>query len=171
MMKFLTDLHFEPIVTAGSATIFLTMLGGALTWWIKGMPERKRAENEEKIIDNETVAQRLTEFRLEVHSLRNELAVVRAELHKAQTESSRRGDKINMLRFIVTMLVDEFSVHDPSNRVLAQAKGLLNRIEDEPGRLDNSDALAAAEETVDKAQATVRQVKAKEQQDRDNEQD
>lgn len=155
------NIHFDWMFTPATIGIY-GLIAGVFIWWIRGWPDRKRAENEEKVIDNAEVASRLKEFRTEVHGLRNELGVVRAELHTAQNQSARRGDKLNMLRFILSMVIDELASKDPKNSVLAQARKLLARVEDEPHQVDNSDALAAAEETVDAAQATVRQVKAEE---------
>lgn len=152
-----------PQITAGNVlTVAVIVLGAALIWWIRGYPDRHRAANETKIIENDEAAIRFKEFRVEVHELRNELAVVRAELHKAQNQSARRGDKLNMLRFILQMVIDELAAKEPGNKVLAQARKLLSRVEDEPHKKGGSQALSAAEDTVDAAQATVRQVKAEE---------
>ena len=45
-MNTLSELHFEPIITAGSVGIALTMLAGIITWWIRGIPDRRRARTE-----------------------------------------------------------------------------------------------------------------------------
>lgn len=134
-------------------------------WWIRGMPERARVSNEGKIIENTEAAIRFKEFRIEVHALRNELGAVRGELHIAQNQSARRGDKLNMLRFIIQMVLDELAAKEPENPVLAQAKKLLSRIEEEPHQLDNSDALSAVEDTRDAADAAVHAVRAAEAKD------
>jgi hypothetical protein len=60
------------------------------------------------------------------------------------------------------MVLDELAAKDPGNKVLTQAKKLLTNVEMEPHQVDESDALRAAEDTVEAANATVRQVKADE---------
>lgn len=152
-------INFGTIFQGGMLLTMLTLLG---VWWVRGMPDRQRALNEARAIDNTDAALRFKEFRLEVHALRNELQVVRGELHKAQTKSARRGDMLNMLRFILQMVLDELAAKDPGNKVLTQAKKLLTNVEMEPHQVDESDALRAAEDTVEAANATVRQVKADE---------
>jgi hypothetical protein len=144
-------------------------LVGLGIWYIRGWPERKRATNEtialtakiEEDLRGEA-AERFREFRAEVHALRNELAVVRAELAQSLTKSMRRGDKLNMVLFILRMVMDELHAKEPANKVLAQAKTLLARVEDEPHDPASSDALKAAEHTVEAAQDAVQEVKAAE---------
>lgn len=150
------------VFQGGTLAAMLAMLAIVARAYIIGIPDRRRAENEGRVIDNEEAAVRFKEFRVEVHALRNELAVVRAELHKAQNQSARRGDMLNMLRFILQMVIDELASKEPANKVLAQARSLLSRVEDEPHRLDNSDTLTAAEDAHDATGETVRQVKAEE---------
>lgn len=151
----------------GAFGSLLALLVLALTAWIKGIPERLRVKNEttslQATIEEDLrgeAAERFKEFRKEVHDLRNELAAARAELDLAAAKSLRRGDKLNMLLFILRLVMDELSEKEPANKVLAQAKQLLSRVEDEPHQPDNSDALNKAEDTVEAAQATVREVKA-----------
>lgn len=153
----------------GVTAAMILAFGTVAIWYIRGWPERKRATNEttaltakiEEDLRGEAAA-RFREFREEVHSLRNELAIARAELDRASARSMRRADKLNMLLFILRLVMDELASKEPQNKVLAQARLLLSRVEDEPHQPDNSDALNKAEETVDAAKATVRQVKADE---------
>jgi hypothetical protein len=152
-------------VTAGLIAAF-----GALgIWYIRGWPERKRAANETTVITAKIeeelrgeAAQRFREFRAEVHALRNELQQVRGELQQSHAKSMRRGDKLNMVLFILRMVMDELASKEPRNKILAQARTLLSRVEDEPHDKNNSSAVNAAEETVEAAQATVREVRAEE---------
>jgi len=156
-------------VFQGLLVAIVSALGALGIWYIRGWPDRRRASNEttamtakiEEDLRGEA-AERFREFRLEVHALRNELQAVRGELQATATKSMRRGDKLNMVLFILRMVMDELAAKEPKNKILAQARTLLSRVEDEPHQEDNSDALNAAEETVDKANATVRQVKADE---------
>lgn len=153
----------------GAFGSLLGILGLALTAWVKGIPERLRVKNEREAQDTKAASEirdeyalRYKETRLEVHALRNELQVVRTELSQSQAKSMRRGDKLNMVLFILRMVMDELSSKDQGNKVLAQAKTLLARVEDEPHGQGNSDALNAAENTVAAAQEAVHEVKAAE---------
>lgn len=157
-------LPLATIFQGGTMAVAVASLFTALGIWFRYGPERKRATNEEKIIDNADISSRLKEFRLEVHALRNELQAVQMELHNARNQSARRGDKLNMLLFIVRMVMDELSARDPGNQVLAQVKNLLSRVDDEPNR-SGSDVLQAAEEAHEATGATVQQVKAEEAKD------
>ncbi len=108
------------------------------------------------------VNERFKEFRVEVHGLRNELQSVNSELRLSVQQSGRREDKLNMLLFILSMVMDELHAKEPTNSTLAQAIGLLKRVEDVPHDPGNSVALNKAEDTVDAAKETVREVKASE---------
>ncbi len=164
---------------AASATVIIAIIG-AFVWWIKGMAERGRVKNEGTIIQAKIEAEaralqgkieetfrgeaatRFREFREEVHGLRNDVARLEANLHNATAQSGRRGDKLNMVLFILRLVMDELATRDPTNKILAQARALLARVEDEPHEKGNSTALNQAEDTVEAAQATVREVKAEE---------
>lgn len=153
----------------GTFASLLGIFSLALTAWIKGIPERLRVQNEREAQDTKAASDIRDEYaiayketRLEVHALRNELARVRAELLESQARSTRRGDKMNMLRFILEMVLTELQAKEPANKVLEQARKLLARVEDEPHQTNASEALSAAEDTVDAARATVRKVKADE---------
>lgn len=153
----------------GITAALIATLGGLGIWYIRGWPDRRRAETEsdvarasiEEVLRGEA-AEQFKQFRNEVHELRNELATVQGELRNAITKSTRRGDKLNMLLFILRLVMDELSAQDPKNKVLAQARTLLTRVEDEPHEAGNSAALERAEEAVEATQATVREVKATE---------
>jgi hypothetical protein len=153
----------------GAFGTLLVLLALALTAWIKGIPERLRVKNEREAQDTKAAsdirdeyALRYKETRLEVHGLRNELQIVRAELAASQTKSMRRSDKLNMVLFILRMVMDELQAKEPKNKVLAQAVKLLSRVEDEPHDPANSDAVNAAEHTVEVAKEAVHEVKAAE---------
>ena len=153
----------------GTFVTLLVAIMGGITVWIKGMPERGRVEIErvsltariEEEIRGEA-AERFREFRLEVHALRNELHAVRFELQTTAAKSVRRGDKLNMLLFILRMVMDELHSKEPENKTLAQARIMLARVEEEPHQPGASSALHAAEDTVDAAKAAVIEVKAAE---------
>ena len=161
--------HETAIGAVFQGATFFTVLSGALYFWIKGMPDRGRVKNEttamqakiEEDLRNEA-ALRFKEFRQEVHGLRNELMAARAELQHTVTQSLRRADKLNMVLFILRLVMDELHTKEPANKVLAQAHSLLSRVEDEPHEVGNSTTLNHAVDTVEAAQATVREVMAEE---------
>ncbi len=166
------ELFGFPLGSAFQGGTFAVALVALGAWWIRGWPDRRRASNETisitaKIEEDLRVeaAERFREFREEVHALRNELAKARAELEQTAAKSLRRGDKLNMLLFILRMVMDELHAKDPTNKILAQARHLLDRVEDEPHRAGGSDVLNKAEDTVDAANATLREVKATEAKD------
>ncbi len=153
------------------ATFATVLVAGllALRYWIQGSPERARVRNEgvgqQAKIDEDLrgeAAERFKEFRVEVHGLRNELQEVRAVLLITTAKSVRRGEKLDMVLFILRLVMDELRAKEPGNKVLAQAATLLERVEDEPHEKGNSKTLNEAENTVEAAQTTVREIKAEE---------
>lgn len=147
----------------------IALVAGGITVYIKGIPARVRAYSEREAQDTKAAtairdeyALRYKETRLEVHALRNELQAVRSELATSQTKSMRRSDKLNMVLFILRMVMDELQAKEPSNKVLKQAITLLSRVEDEPHSPGSSEAVNAAEHTVEVAQEAVHAVKASE---------
>lgn len=142
---------------------------GFFTAYFKFRPDQTRADTEAAAASNADVVMRFKEFRDEVHGYKQEvmkqqgqLASVRRELNSALRNSERRGEKMNMLRFILNMLIDEFTTKDPSNKVLAQAKTMLLRIEDEPRQMDASDALHKAEDAHIATGAVINEIKKEE---------
>lgn len=150
----------------------LVALIGALGYWIKGMPERARVKHEgteiaakiEEDIRREAAGWG-REFRKEVHSLRNDLQIMNSKLHLATMESARRADKLDMMLFILTMVMDELQTKESNSAVLTRSRILLQRIEEKARDKDHSPALNAAEDTVGAANLAARQVKASEAKD------
>lgn len=146
-----------------------SIMAGIIIVYIRTGPARGRVKIEadtlaakiEEDLRGEA-AVRFREFRDEVHGLRHELQLAQNELRKSVTQSVRRGDKLNMVLFILRMVMDELHAKDPKNKTLAQARTLLERVEDEPHQAGGSAALNKAEDTVDEANATVREIKAQE---------
>lgn len=161
-------MSLETAFQAGTMAVGVASFFTALGIWFRYGPDRHRASNEEKVIDNAEVASRLREFRAEVHALRNELQAVSGELHAAQSQSQRRGDKLNMVLFILKMVMDELSAKDPGNVVLRNAKTLLERVEADPNGSEKSRVLRAAEDTVSTAQRAVHEIKANEVDDEED---
>ncbi len=153
----------------GAFLALLTIIAGGIKVWINGMPERARVtieaatvaagiEDKLRIDTNE----RLKEFRMEVHGLRNELHAVNGELRTAIKESTRREDKLNMLLFILSMVMDELHAKDQDNVTLAQAVTLLKRVENTPHQPGASASMNKAEDAVEATAASLREVRASE---------
>lgn len=153
-----------PLGSPFQGGIFVTLvliLGFVIRTWIVGMPARKLAEtegervkNEGKVIDNAEVALRFKEWRAEVHAMKNELAVVQAELHQSNAQRARNRDRFNMVLFILRLVMAELRRLDPDSPVIRQADELLKQVTDEePG-----DAVSAAKATVSAAEHTLEEV-------------
>jgi hypothetical protein len=146
----------------GTFATVLLILAGIVAAWVKGMPDRKRADNEEKKISGdqyseqmEQYAEQIKEFREEVHGYRNELQIVRREAADAERESSRRGDHITNLTFIVRLLMSELERIAPDSIILKQAEALMLQltVAEKP-----ASPARAARDTVRAAQRTVDQI-------------
>ncbi len=157
----------------GILASLLTIVMGGITVWIKGHPERGRVSIEARRVAAELassienklrvdVNERFKEFRVEVHGLRNELHAVNGELRMAVKQSGRREDKLNMLLFILSMVMDELHAKEPENSTLAQAISLLKKVEDSPHQPGNSASMNKAEDAVDATNASLREVRASE---------
>ncbi len=117
---------------------FLSLLGilmGAVTVYIRGIPERLRARNEAdkiKIDAAEKIrtdyAAQIREFRAEVHGYRNDLQVITARLATSEATSRHRADKLRMMAFIVRLVLEELRSINPKNRVIGQAEDLLDEL-------------------------------------------
>ncbi len=148
----------------------LTIIMGAVTVYIRGIPARMLARNDGdkiKIDEAEKIrtdySEQIKEFRLEVHGYRNELHVVSARLATSEATSMRRGDKLSMMAFVVRLVLDELRRLNPHNQVIEQAETLLDQLErPDPPLSGKSPALGAAEHTVDAAKEAVREVRATE---------
>ncbi len=137
---------------AGALVAAILVLGTMGVRWITGMPDRTRAGNEReqlKINEAELIrtdyAAQIQEFRVEVHSYRNELAKLQIALSKTQNLSLRRGDRLNMVFFILRLVMGELRRLDPNSDVLAQAEALLSRVEHDSDADTQTDADAKDE--------------------------
>ncbi len=151
----------------------VTLILGGVVAYIKTTPERGRVGIEARRVAAELTAdienklrvdvnERFKEFRVEVHGLRNELQAVNGELRTAIKESGRREDKLNMLLFILSMVMDELHAKEPENSTLAQAITLLKRVEDTPHQPGASASMNKAEDAVEATNASLREIKASE---------
>lgn len=140
----------------------LAILGFVVRTWIVGMPARKQAENdakraanEGKVIDNTEVALRFKEWRAEVHAMKNEVTVLRAELHRSDAQRAHNRERFNMVLFILRLVMAELRRIDPNSPVIKQADELLKQVTDEDAP---HDAAESAKATVAAAQDTLEQI-------------
>ncbi len=163
------ELQIPALLEGGALAAAIIAVAGAIGWWIKGMADRGRVQNEKTVItakiDEDVraeVALRFRELRQDILKLENKMQSLTRELNSSVAENSRRSAKTDMLIFALRTAMDELYAKDPKNKVLAQVRKLLERIEDEPHQAGNSNTLNAAEDTVDAANEAVREVKASE---------
>ncbi len=173
MMLELFGIPISPSITTGNVVTWLFLIfGGALIWWIRGMPARKLADNEGQRVDNEIkiaaaaeLADRFRAWRQEVHELKNSLAKVAAEqikcgeaLADAHTLNRRNKDQMNTMLFIIRLLISELKRLDPDSVIVMQAEATMAHMNghDDPTK---SSALVAAEHTLDAAKETIAEVK------------
>src|SRR5687768_16702983 len=106
----------------GMFITLLMILAGMITVWIKGMPERKRADNESAKLRGEQYADQIKDFRDEVHGYRNDLHILQTRLNKAESASRLRADRITNMTFIIRLLISELRRIDPNSIIVAQAE-------------------------------------------------
>lgn len=142
--------------------------GGALIWWIRGMPERARVKNEGIVIAAAEAADRYKVWRLEVHELKQEVAKVSARQYLTDKQLSdalavNRHNKSQMatMLFLIKLLISELKRLDPKSAIVHQAEMTLVQMEHDHG-MDptKSDALNTAEVAVQDAKQTVRSAEA-----------
>ncbi len=158
----------------GAFLSLLAILMGAVTVYIRGIPDRFRVKNEARQIEiNEAeliradYAKQIADFRTEVHGYRNDLQAVMGkqaetekELERARSVSRQRSDRINNMMFIIRLLISELRRLDPTSIIVKQAEAMLLQMgEDDPHK---SMTLNAAEHAVEAAENTVAEVKSAE---------
>lgn len=155
-----------PLGTVFQGGTLLAILGAGLMWWIKGMPDRRRAMNEaEQIAVNEAelirtdYAKQIAAFRTEVHGYKNELQAIYGQLALSESARRRRDDRIASMMFVLRLLMSELRRLDADSVVLQQAESMLKQMEDEDQRYAKRDALTAAHDTEQAAHFTVEALK------------
>jgi hypothetical protein len=158
----LFGLQLGTVFQGGTLAAMLVLLAIVARAYIVGMPERRRAANEGKVIDNAEVALRFKEWRAEVHAMKNELALVQARLHQSDAQRARNKDRFNMVLFILRLVMAELRRIDPESAVIKQAEALLGQVTEQEDDPDKTPAVNAAEHTLEAAKATLSEVKQSE---------
>lgn len=155
--------------------MFVSLLGiiaGGITVFIKGIPQRVKANSDARHADHADYASQIKEFRDEVHGYRNELHLVLNRLSLSESTSRRRGDRIKNMLFVLRLVMGELRKHDPKNSILEQAETMLSQMdegeESDIGSIKSNplraaeDTMHAAKSTLHTAERTVSEVKATE---------
>jgi hypothetical protein len=150
-------LELGSVFQGGTFAAVLAMLAIVVRAYIIGIPERTRAENEGRQIDNAEVALRFKEWRAEVHGMKNDLAVVTAKLHQSDAQRARNRDRFNMVLFVLQLVMTELRRLDPGSAVIKQAEVLLKEVCASEEK-DQPDAESAARATVAAAEETLTEV-------------
>lgn len=139
----------------GTFVTVLTTAIGLATVWIRGIPERRRADIEERGLTGQQYAAQIADFRKEVHGYRNELHIIQRDLEKSESRARQRADRIVALTVVVKLVMSEIKRLDPKSLILAQAEELLTQMmeDDKP-----ETAAQAARQTLEAAERTVAKV-------------
>lgn len=142
---------------------FLGVIAGLIglaTVYVRGIPQRVRANSEANQATNADYLKQIEGFRADVHSYKNEvmglqgqLRKVEAALLRAESGSRLRADRITNMTFIIKLLISELRRLDPNSIIVAQAEALLLQME--AAELPITSAETKAHDTVKAAQATV----------------
>lgn len=177
----------QPYISTGNLITWGLIAGAfvALRYWIAGMADRQRADNEGKSIENieaAVIRRELVEFTeaqsKRYHELANEwtakfgaLETTQRECQKLLTERDRQLvvayaenrtniDDMNIMKFIIRLLVGEVERLDKrkgANPVIKQAREMLEQLEHKNGNYNKpkSETRQAAEDTLHAAEHTV----------------
>lgn len=134
----------------------LALVAGGIVAFIKGMPERTRADTEANKVRGEQYAEQIKDFRDEVHGYRNDLHIMQIRLTKAESASRLRADRITNMTFIIRLLISELKRLDPDSVIVGQAEALLAQMLEQDLADNGPDsANASAQKTLQSAAHTV----------------
>lgn len=156
---------FQGLTAAG----VISLLAGALTVWIKGIPERLRARtSHETFVAQQTLAD-YKAWRDEVHNLRNELTVHMEISRKAEKASHSCKLENETLSELVLLFIFEEERRNPGSPLAKRARKELDRrraksMLDAEGKSPTLQAAEGAEQDAKQAlrstQETVAEIKA-----------
>lgn len=144
----------------GGTLLTAIMIGVGL--WIRGMPDRKRAHNEGREIDDADDAQRRREARKEIHDIKGELAKVAAEQTICGKALAASISVNEQLLFLIELMISEMEAIDSDSKIVKRARLMFDRISADLKDPNKSATLVAAEHTVTAAKIAVEEVKQSE---------
>jgi predicted metal-binding protein len=148
-----------PLGTVFQGGTLLTAVVIGVGLWIRGHPDRTRAKNEGRVIDDADDEKRRKEWRKEIHDIRNELNVSAAELSKCNKLAVAAITLNEQMMFLFELLLSELEHSDPASKIVQRARLMFNRISSDLKDPSKSNALNAAENTVEAAKSVVEEVK------------
>lgn len=130
-------------------TILAALVSGALVWWIRGMPERKRVGIDESkaLFDEwhqlkESVDKKLGEVEQELINCHRERTLYVQQISRLNEENFR-------LRLVVTLILDEIAKLDPESTIAAKARVIMATPTAVPELPDNPRPLGELLEEMD----------------------
>lgn len=137
----------------------LTVIGIAIVWWIRGMPDRHRAKNEGQMHDDADDEKRRRERRQEIHDIKGELAKAVAELVRCNQLATAANARNEQLMFLYELLLSEAEAHDPTSKIVQRARLSFNRISTDLKDPNKSDARNTVELAVEDAKQSLASTK------------
>lgn len=135
--------------------MLLTMILALGVWWIRGMPDRTRAKNEGKVIDDADDALKRREWREEIHAVKNEMAKVVAALVACNRIATAAVTLNEQMMFLYELLLSEQEHTDPESKIVQRARLMFDRISTDLKDPRKSAALHTAETAVEDAKQTL----------------
>ena len=148
----------------------------ALRTYLIKRPDMTRAENEGRVIHNSELARQYHEWRKEVHSLKNDIAMLIAQqsasdtkvaeleslLNQSLSTSSMRRQQMTGMMSLIELLITELERIDGKSIIVPQARALLKQMRDTAASDDpsKSHALNTAEHAVLDAKQTLASTRA-----------
>lgn len=148
-----------PLGTVFQGGMWATMIAAVAIWWVRGMPDRTRAESDSKIAAAAELADRFKAWRSEVHTMKNELMIVtgkQAECEKARASTDALNEQ---LMFLLELMICELESLDPKSKTVARARTMFARISHTVIDPNKSTALNTAEIAVQDAKQTLASTK------------
>lgn len=128
-------------------------------WYVRGMPDRTRAKNEGRVIDDADDALKRREWRAEIHEVKNELAKVVAALVACNRIATAAVALNEQMMFLFELLLSEHEDQHPDSKIVQRARLMFDRISRELKDPSKSDALNTAETAVEDARQTLSSTK------------
>ena len=109
----------------GSLATLLGILGSIIGFYIKGIPDRRRAENEGRQIDIDANAASRKDDRADVERLTQRMDRLGEQLDETQESCRMLKLQVGQLHFALRLAVREIETGLPDSRVPSQIKELL----------------------------------------------